>query len=101
MCNVTQRAEKSVSLKHFAVFLIVVQVWLSPFPPTIPPHLQPSSPPIPDPTLLGFVHVSFINVPENTSSFSPHSPLPLPSGYCQIVLNVNVSGYILLACLVD
>ena len=31
--------------------------------------------------------------------FPPIIPSHLPSGYCQIVLNFNVSGYILLACL--
>ena len=58
-----------------------------------PPPPQPNLPPSPASTLLlGFVHVSFIVVPENPS---PHCPLLLPSGYCQIVLNFNVSGYIL------
>ena len=65
------------------------------FPPTIPPH--PSHlhlPPLILPAPLGFVHVSFIDVPENPSPFSHHYPLPpSPSGYCQFVLNFNVSGY--------
>ena len=47
----------------FFSFFIVVQVRLSPFPPTAPPtprhpHLPPSILP-----LFGFVHVSFIHVP--------------------------------------
>ena len=41
-----------------------------------PPSPQPNPPPSPASTLpLGFVHVSFIVVPENPS---PHCPLPTP-----------------------
>ena len=49
----------------FSTFFIVVQVQLSPFSPTTPPHA--SHPHIPPSILLpfGFVHVSFILVPEN------------------------------------
>ena len=47
----------------FIYFLTVVQLQLSAFSP------HPSTPP------LGFVHVSFIVVPENAS---PHCPLPTP-----------------------
>ena len=66
------------------------------FPLTTPSQPQPNPPPSPASTLpLGFVHVSFIVVPENPPPFIISSPLP--SGYCQIVLNFNVSGYILLA----
>ena len=80
---------------YFKNYFIVVQLQLSAFSP------HPSIPPQPNPPLssastlpLGFVHVSFIVVPENPS---PILPSPLPSGYCQIVLNFNVSGYILFA----
>ena len=37
-------------------------------------------------------------IPVSPSSFSPIIPSPLPSGYCQLVPNFNVFGYILLAC---
>ena len=36
-------------------------------------------------------HVSFIDVPENLSHFSPITPSHLSSVYCQFVLNFNVS----------
>ena len=65
------------------------------FPPPLSPTLaKPISLPCfcPPPW---FFPVSFIVFPENSSSHF----CPLPSGYCQIVLNFNVSGYILLACL--
>ena len=39
----------------------------------------------------------FIVVQLHLPAFSPH--YPLPSGYCQIVLNFSVSICILLACL--
>ena len=75
----------------FPNYFIVAQLQLSAFSP----HPSPPSPPNPPPSLafpLGFVRVSFIVVPENPS---PHCPFPPSSGYCQIVLNINVSGYIL------
>ena len=61
---------------YFLTFFIVVQLQLSAFSlhPSTPPQLSP--PPSPTSTLpLGFVHVSFIVVPENPS---PHYPLPTP-----------------------
>ena len=78
---------------------LIVQLQLSAFSP----HHSPRTPAKPSPSLastlpLSFVHVSFIVVPENPSPFSPFIPSTLPSGYCQIVLNFNDSGYILLAC---
>ena len=72
-------------------------------PPTLPcpthPHLSPSIL-----SLFGFVHVSFIHVPWWPLllpwwPFHPVIPSHLSSGYCQLVLYFNVSGYILLACL--
>ena len=49
-------------------FFIVVQIQLSAFSPahTSHPHLPPLIPPP-----FGFVHVSFIHVPENPSPFTP------------------------------
>ena len=81
----------------FKKYFIVVQVQLSAFTPTIPPHSShPHLPPLLSPH-LGFVHVSFIAVPENPSPFTP--PLfPLTSPLVtddQMDLNFNVSGYIL------
>ena len=76
-------------------FFIVVQLQLSAFSlhSSTPPQLNPS--PSPASTLpLGFIHVSFIVVPENPF---PHYPFPTPLCYCYIVLNFNVSGYILFA----
>ena len=86
-------------VERFFFNFIVVQVQLSAFSPHHSPRPQPSPPASPDSTPhLGYVHVSFIPVPENPSPFSPIISSHLPSGYCQIVLNFNVSGYILLAC---
>ena len=48
------------------------------FPPPLPSYpSHPHSPPL-TLTLFGFVHVSFIHVPENPTSFSSHYPLPPP-----------------------
>ena len=60
-------------------------------PPTPPIPAIPTSLPCFQPP-LGFVHVSFIVVPENLSPFSPVIPSHLSSGYCQIVLNFSVSS---------
>ena len=49
---------------------------LSPYSPSTPSQPSPLSPF--DPTAFGFVHVSFIHVPENPSPFSLHYPLPPP-----------------------
>ena len=87
------------SFFNFLKLFIVVQVQMSPFPPHHSPH--PSYPYFP-PLILtpfGFVYVYFIHVPDNPSPFPPIIPSHLPSGYCQFVLNFNVSGYVLLACL--
>ena len=45
-------------------------------PPQPPPHPTPSSTP------LGFFHVLFIHVPENSSPPPPLIPSQLPFGYC-------------------
>ena len=65
--------------------------------PQIYPHPSHRHLPPLIPSPLDFIHVSFIVVPENPSPSPPH--YPLSSGYCRIVLNFNVSGYILLDCL--
>ena len=80
---------------YFIVYTIFIYNFLSAFFPNHLPLPQPN-PPLPLASILppGFVHVSLIVVPENPS---PHYPSHLPSGYCQIVLNFYVSGYILLA----
>ena len=88
-------------LFHFFPFFKVVLLFkysFLPFPPT--PLPNPSHPHLPAliPSGLGFGHVSFIVASENLSPYSPIIPSYFPSGYCQIVLNFNVSGYILLAC---
>ena len=70
------------------------------FHPTTCSLPHPSPPPTLEPTPFGFVPMSFIHVP--WWSF-PYYPLlsfsPLLSGYCQFVPFFNVSGRILLACL--
>ena len=83
----------------FFIFLIfiVIQLQSHVFYPhsSTPPQVNP--PPSPTSTLpLGFLHVSFIVVPVIPSSHCPRLP-PTPPGYCQIVFNFNVSGYILFA----
>ena len=72
----------------FLNYVIVVQLQSSALTTyhSPPPHLP-----------LGFVHVSFIIIPE-TTPLPPIISSRLPSGYCQIVLNFNVFGYILFAC---
>ena len=78
------------SLQLFHIFPIALLCLLHPSP--LPHSILP-------PTVV-FAHGSFITVPWwPFSFFSQLSPLPLPSGYCQFVLNFNVSGYILLAYL--
>ena len=65
----------SISFFFFNYF-IVVPLQLSAFSPHHSPPPQPNPPPSLASTLpLGFVHVSFIVVPENPS---PHCPLPHP-----------------------
>ena len=59
------------------LFVVVVQVQLSPFPLQLPP--PPSILP-----RFGFVHVSSIDVPEIPSPLSPHHPLPLVLGLMSV-----------------
>ena len=90
-----------ISFYYFLLlFSIVVQVQLSPcschhFPHPIHHCLPPS---ILQP--FGFVHVFFIHVPWWPFPLFPHYPLHLPHSYCPFVPNLNISGYILLACFV-
>ena len=65
-------------------------------PPLLQP--QPSSPPSPDSTPLGFFHVFFIVVHENPSSLSPHCPLPPPL-WLQSVCSQFQCLWLYVACL--
>ena len=80
----------------FFNYFIVVQLQLSVFTPHHFPLPQPNPPPSLASNPLGFVHMSFIVVPENPSPLPPIILSHLPSGYCQIVLNFKLSGYIFL-----
>ena len=72
----------------FFNYFIVVQLQLPAFSPHSSTPPQPNSLPSPASNLpLGFVHVSFIVVPENPS---PHYPFPPPLWLLLIVLNFNV-----------
>ena len=52
--------------------------------------------------LFGFVQVSFVDVPENTSAFPDIIPSHLPSGHCQFALYFHVSViFYSLVCFVD
>ena len=63
----------------FTYFLLLFKYCCLHFTPTTSPHpSHPHLPPLIPISLLGFVHVSFIDVPENPSPFSPHNPLPPP-----------------------
>ena len=78
-------------LKHF----FVVQLQLSAFSPHSYPPPHPNPPPSLASTLpLGFVHVSFIVVPENPS---PHRPLP--TSPLAIVRLFLTSKYLVIFCL--
>ena len=84
----------------FLNYFIVVQLQLSAFSPhlSIPP--QPNSPPSPASTLpLGFVHVSFIVVPENPS---PHCPVAPPPAIVRLFLtSMSLVIFCLLFSFVD
>ena len=80
---------------HF-FFFIVVQLQLSAFSPHPSTPPQPNAPPSPTSTLpLGFVHVSFIVVPENPS---PHSPLVIVR---LLLTSISVVIFCLLFSFVD
>ena len=82
----------------FFLFFIVVQVQLSPFSPHHSPQLQilPPDPTLPWFCLCVLYRCSWKPFPIPSP---PIIPSHIPSGYCQFVLNFNVSGYILLAYL--
>ena len=80
-------------LFYFILFFIfiVTRLQLSAFSPHPSAPPQPNPPPSPASILhLGFVHV-FLKTPLLTSRST------LPSDYCQIVLNFNVSSYVCFA----
>ena len=80
-------------------FLLLFKYSCLHFHPTMPPT-PPVSSSHPRTYPLGVVHVSFIHVPWwSFPYFPPLSLSPIPSDYCQFVLNFNASSYILLACL--
>ena len=83
----------------FFLFFIVVQVHFSPLPPPTTPH----SPATVTSHLQSYPPLALSMGPlqaflDNTSPFSPITLSLFPSGHCQFVLNLNVSGCILLAC---
>ena len=76
-CQVTQMLHKLFFF--FLNYFIVVQLQLSSFLPPTPSHpSQTHLPPLLQPP-LGFVHVSFIVVPENPSPCYPLTSPPEPS----------------------
>ena len=80
--------------------MFVIQVQLSPFPRHhTPPPPIPTSHPWTYPLWL-CLWVLYTCSLMTFSLFPPIISLPLPSGYCQFILNFNVSGYILFACFV-
>ena len=80
------------SFLFFFLLSYCVQVQLSPYPLTTPPHL--SHPHLP-PSILppfGVVHVSFIHVPENPPPFSPHYPFLSPLWLLSVRDNLRDRG---------
>ena len=73
-------------MKYFSHFLILFKYSCLYLTPPYPSH--PHSPSLILP-LFGFVHVPFIDVPENPPPFPPIIPSHFPSGYCQFVLNFS------------
>ena len=67
-------------------------------PPLTPTPAKPSSLPCFHPTLVLSMCLLWLFL-KTLPPFPPINPSHLPSGYCQIVFNFNVSGYILLAFL--
>ena len=73
---------------------------VSPFPPHYSPPPQPSLPPTLNPKFPLVLSTCPLYMFRTTlPPFPPITTSHLPSGYCQFVLNFNVSHYILLACL--
>ena len=83
---------------YYYIFLLLFKYSCLHFPPPLPqPHPSPSHPLSYAPLALSMCPLCMLFA--ELSPFLPHYPLPLSSGYCQFVLNFNVSGYILLVCL--
>ena len=74
--------------KKIFSFFIIVQVQLSPFPPTTP--LCPTHPHLP-PSILSPLTLSMCPLYMFLDDPSPISLSPLLSGYCQFILYFNVS----------
>ena len=72
---------------------------------TTPPSPQSSPPPSPASTSLGFVHVSFIVVPENIFPLPPFPPLSPPSSplvtVTSFLISMSLVIFSLLVCFVD
>ena len=83
------------NLKTIPFFLLLFKYSCLHLPPTIPP--KPHYPHLP-PLLLPPLVFSTCPLELFLKTLPPIIPSHLPSGYCQIVLNFNVSGCILLAC---
>ena len=95
--NISGHFYTATGKEHFILLkknFIIVQIQLSPFSPTHP-HVYPQS--YATLTLsMCPLHMIF----GDPSPFFPlFSPYPIPTSYCPFVLNFNVSGCILLACL--
>ena len=98
--------ETDIKLSIFTVYILMFFYCCSSTAVSIPPPplLPPTSPaPLPtlDPTPLWFCPCVLYRCSWKPSAFSPIIPSHLSSGYCQFVLNFNVSGYNLFACLFD
>ena len=97
--NAFNPAHEVVQTQYIFIFVIIIFVLFNysclHLPPTTPPypsqtHLPPLLPP--SPLVLSMCPVQqFLKTPP------PTVPSPLSSGYCQTVLNFDVSGYILFA----
>ena len=78
--------------KKFLLLFNYTCLYFLPIPP--PYHSQTHLPPPPPPSPL---ILSMCPLQQLLETPLPTIPSPLPSGYCQIVLNFNVSDYILFA----
>ena len=83
----------------FNIFVVVVQVQLSPISPHYPPH--PSPPPTLEATLFDFVHVSLTvtMVLDGPSSIFPHYPLSAPPHWLLSVCSLFQCLWLYFACL--